>query len=539
MKRAVVSFLFAICLLLLVRCLADATPAILATGVCGNASGAASCTTGNITAASGNTIIVMYSIKVTTSTGNAPTTSGSTFKLINGCAENDSTTTRVECWATTAGGSGTLSAQGVVCQLSANSALSCLVLVYSGVVQIGTVSVGTASTNNPSAPSISTHDSLDTCLSFYSTAGSSTVFSTTTSGTLELQKLQGSLNAGAVDLNLSSPGICTTTITYTASNWALASIELRTSSLPSTSASTTETGYRPTDVSKGLGTHFSKTVEVTSVLGLKTSDQTSGLGAHFATPKESVVMRDIATGLGAHFATPQENLIVYDLAAGLQHISSVAYTANTYETFVVIDKATGFGVHFATPIDELATADMAASLGAHFATPQETVIGRDMPIGLSSHFAAVVEVYTPLFAPKDSMLGMAAHFATTQENIHVQDMGLGQAAHFAVAQEQSSFLDQALGNAGIVRSVSETLSNSDQVSNRVSRVRVLVENIAVHDSVKLLQLAPPTPISNVYTYWSRNVSLVYKNQVARIRTYMARQTILSYVLRVLILVVHP
>src|SRR5579859_3775091 len=308
-------------LLLLSTLPASAAIAFVTSSTGGCTASATSCTSSAVTIASGNTIVVIYAIATTTSVGSAPTLTGNTFTLVNGCALNNSTSVRIECWATTVNGSVSVSSKTLTCNVSPTSKLACAFAAYSGASLIGTVATATSSSASPTSPSITTQDANDWCVAGY--AGSSTGTFTISTGNLRgVGEVFTSGPGTAITDNVvvGAGGACTTKVTNTDTVWALASIELRTAS---------------TAVASGNGTDRAPA-----------SDQGAGLGAHLAASTDRSPARDLGSDLGAHLGAGNESIAVSDSTSTLRSVPR-AVSENTSFS----ETKTALGAHLAAGTD--------------------------------------------------------------------------------------------------------------------------------------------------------------------------------------------
>ncbi len=435
----------------------------------------ATCASSAVTIASGNTIIVVYAIRTTTSTGNAPTVAGNTFTQITGCANNNSSTVRVECWSTTVNGSATITATAINCNLSASARFVCSFAAYSGVVALGRVTVGTQASANPVSPTFNTDDANDWCVGAYAAQGTGTF--TTLTGNLRNSGVSAgtSTTAGggaiADQTQASAGAACTNSETNADTVWSLAAVELRTASTPIKTGSPSEklvtvnnasglgahfgTPSEPLTVAEtqaGLGTHFGARNE-----NLAVTEAKSGLGAHFGTVSDIVVPALTASGLGTHFGATKEPLSVSLTQIGLgTHFavvndSVVPYvqsalvagrSASAIDTLFVQHTVTQLGTHYGLASEAVVPITAASGLGTHFRTTSDGVVYNDGTLGLGKHFASLNE--SLLIA--ESRVGTGTHFTTTSDAVGLIEVKSGLGTHLAAV---SDIVLNAVATAGL------------------------------------------------------------------------------------------
>ncbi len=180
----------------------------------------------------GNTAVVVVAIRTATSTVSSVTDDASpTPSTYSSLAGKNGTNERIEIWSTAAGGVQSGIVNGTTITLSASSKFVACVFDYSGVVALGVTNTSTSTAANPSL-SLTTQDSNNWCAGGFS--GQGTGAFTASTGTLRASAVTaggaGASNVGGalVDNTVVSPGTCTTSVTNTDTDWALASLELRT-----------------------------------------------------------------------------------------------------------------------------------------------------------------------------------------------------------------------------------------------------------------------------------------------------------------------
>lgn len=193
-------------------------------------SGLATCTTGNGSISSGNTIFVIVAVGSNTSVSTVvDTAAANTFSQLTGGALNNGSTVRVEIWATALNGSATLTTNGVKVTLTGNSRFSAVVGAYSNGTGLGSAQTGTSSTSPFTSPTITTTASNSLCIVGLSQVASATTWVTTT-GT-QRQMAPGSTAGANAMLNdnsvVSSGSSCNTVATKANQATAIIAYELK------------------------------------------------------------------------------------------------------------------------------------------------------------------------------------------------------------------------------------------------------------------------------------------------------------------------
>jgi len=203
-----------------------------ATAAVSNSAAAASSVTVTRTHANSDTVVVVVTTVVTTAPAPSATsvtdTGGSKYRLI-AAGYNSTKLTRVEIWATNA--SAAVASTAVTVNVPASSNVAAAVFSYTGVVALGTTNVTTGSAANPTIAATTVDANNWVVAGFVSNVATAPTAGT---GTLRTAlAFSGQLDSVSLNDNTAAAaGSVTNGVTATATNWAMAALELRSASSP-------------------------------------------------------------------------------------------------------------------------------------------------------------------------------------------------------------------------------------------------------------------------------------------------------------------